>query len=96
MVRASVLNLVDVGSIPCQVVSKDFKKMVFTVFLLGVQHETNSTETKPEISLVVPLGKVLSGISPFFVADRPVPTRQAGAHQTKNSQTDHEIIRIAE
>ena len=37
-------------------------KLLFTASLLDAQHESDSVENKPASSLVVPLGKALSGI----------------------------------
>ena len=49
---------------PCRVIPKDFKKMVFTAFLLGAQHIRDSVENKPTSLLVVSLGKALNGMPP--------------------------------
>ena len=40
-------------------------KLVFTASLLDVQHERDSVKNKPA-SLLVPLGKALSGIPPSW------------------------------
>ena len=40
-------------------------KMVFTVSLLGAQHNRDSVENKSASLLVVFLGKALNGIPPF-------------------------------
>jgi len=36
--------------------------LVFTAFLLDVQHDRESVENKPENSLIVFMGKALNGI----------------------------------
>ena len=41
-------------------------KLAFTVSLLDAQHSRDSVENKPASLLVVPLGKALSGIPPFW------------------------------
>ena len=41
-------------------------KLVFTASLLDVQHLRDSVESKPASLLVVPLGKALDGIPPFW------------------------------
>ena len=41
-------------------------KLVFTASLLDAQHSRDSVGNKPASLLVVPLGKVLSGISPSW------------------------------
>ena len=66
VVRASTSQSVDLGFIS-QVESyqKTLKKMVFTAFLLGAQHNRDSVENKPTRLLVVSLGKALNGMPPF-------------------------------
>ena len=63
VVRASFSGAVDLGLILSR-----FKlmtlKLVFTASLLDAQHQRDSVENKPASSLVVPLGKALSGIPP--------------------------------
>ena len=41
-------------------------KLVFTASLLDAQHLRDSVKNKPASLFVVPLGKALSGIPPFW------------------------------
>ena len=63
--RASVSCAVDSGLIPSRVKPMTLK-LVLTASLLDAQHERDSVENKPASSLVVPLEKALSGISPSW------------------------------
>ena len=65
MVRASASGAVDLGLIPSRVKPMTIK-LVFTASLLDVRHCRDSVENKPASLLVVPLGKVLSEISPSW------------------------------
>ena len=53
------------GLIPSRVKPMTLKS-VFTASLLDAQHQKNSVKNKPASLLVVPLGKALSGIPPFW------------------------------
>ena len=57
-------------------------KLVFTASLLDAQHYRDSVENKPASSLVVPLGKALSGIPHLSVVDKwlATPKRARIAH----------------
>ena len=48
----------------CQVIPKDFKKMVFRVSLLGAQDLVEVVKNNPASSLVVSLGKTLNETLP--------------------------------
>ena len=63
MVTASASQSLDLGFMS-QVESyqQALKKMVFTTFLLGAQHESDSVENKPASLVVVSLGKTLNGM----------------------------------
>ena len=63
VIRASALGAVDSGLIPSWVKPMT-SKLVFTASVLDAQHERNSVKNKLASLLVVPLGKVLSGIPP--------------------------------
>ena len=62
----SISGAVDLGLIPSPVKPMTLI-LVFTAFLLDVQHLRDSVENKPASLLVVPLGKALSGI-PLSIA----------------------------
>ena len=62
----SALQPVDFGSISVSGHTKGYEKTIFTDFLLGALHKSNSTEKKPTSLLVVPSGKALDGIPPSF------------------------------
>ena len=64
MVRASASEAVDSGLLPSRVKPMTLK-FVFTASLLDVQHRRGSVENMPA-SLLVPLGKALSGIRPSW------------------------------
>ena len=55
---------------PCRVIPKDFKNGIHN-FLLGARHLGEVVENKPASSLVVSLGKALSGTPPLLCG-RPV------------------------
>ena len=61
----SASEAVDLGLIPSRVKPMTLK-LLFTAFLPDAQHKRNSMENKPASLLVVPLGKALSGIPPFW------------------------------
>ena len=61
----SASGAVDTGLIPCRVKPMAVK-LVFTASLLDAQQQRDSGENKPASSLVVPLGKALSGIFPSW------------------------------
>ena len=63
VVRASASGDVHLGLIPSRVKPMTLK-LLFTAFLLDAQHYRDSVENKAAISLVVALGKALSGIPP--------------------------------
>ena len=65
MLRASAFAVLDSGLISGLVKPMTFK-LVFTAFLLDAQHQRDSVKSKPASLLVVPLGKVLCGIPPFW------------------------------
>ena len=65
VVRASASGAVDLGLIPSRVKPMALK-LVFTASLRGVQHLRDSVKNKPASSLVVPLGRALSGIPPSW------------------------------
>ena len=65
MVRASASVAVDLDLILSRVKPMTLK-LVFTVSLLDAQHLRDSVENKPASSLVVPLGKTLSGVPPSW------------------------------
>ena len=64
MVRASVSGAVDSGLVPSRLKPMALK-LILTAFLLDVQHFRDNVENKPA-SLLVPLGKALSGVSPSW------------------------------
>ena len=76
MVRAFTSRAVDLGLFPSRVKLMTLK-LVFTAFLLDAQHLRDSMKIKPVSLLVVPLGKALSGIPPFWCG------RQMAAWQPK-------------
>ena len=55
---------------PCRVILNDFKKMISIGSLLGARHLGEVVENKPVSSLVVSLGKALSGMPRLYVEDR--------------------------
>ena len=61
----SASGAVNLGLIPSRVKLMPVKK-VFTASLLDALHLRDSVENKPASLLAVPLGKALSGISPFW------------------------------
>ena len=60
MEKAFASGAVDLSFISSRVKPMTLK-LVFTAFLLDAQHYRNSVANKPASSLVVPLGKALSG-----------------------------------
>ena len=65
MVRASASGAVDLGLIPSRVKLMTLK-LVFKASLLDAQHQRDSAENKHACSLIVPLGRALSGITPSW------------------------------
>ena len=65
VVRASALQLVDLGFISQDESYQKTSKKVFTASLLGAQHNRDNVENKPGSLLVVSLGMALSGMPPF-------------------------------
>ena len=65
MVRASASGAVHLGLIPSRVKPMTLK-LVFTASLLDARHYRDSVKNKPAGLLVVPLGKVLTGIPPSW------------------------------
>ena len=65
MARASASQSVDLGLISQIESYQRTLKMVFTVFLIGVQHNRDCVENKPASLLVVSLGKALDEMPPF-------------------------------
>ena len=67
---------------PRRAIPKDFKKMIFRVFLLGAQQNRDSVENKPESLLVVSLSKALSRMPQSLWGRQVVwpssPTRRSG------------------
>ena len=57
---------------PSRVISKDFKKMVFTASLLGARHIRDNVENKRASFLVVFLGKALNGMPPSICGRKMV------------------------
>ena len=62
MARASASEAVDSGVVPSRV--KPITFLVFTASRLDAKHKRDSVEYHPVISLIVPLGKALSEITP--------------------------------
>ena len=77
---ASASGAVDSGLIPSRVKPMTLKS-VFTASLLDAQHQRDSVENKPA-SLLVPLGKALSGIPPSWCGRQmaATPKRARIAH----------------
>ena len=65
MVRVSASRAVESGLVPSRVKPMTLK-VLFTASLLDALHQRDSVENKPASLLVVPLGKVLSGIPPSW------------------------------
>ena len=65
MVRTSASQLVDLGFISQIEPYQKTLKMVFTASLLGAHHNRDNVKKKPASLLVVFLGEVLIGMSPF-------------------------------
>ena len=73
--------------------------MVFTASLLGAQHKRDSVEDKSASLLVVSLGKVLNGMPPPLCNNKwwdQVVYPSWWRSLTKDTQTEHELIRINE
>ena len=70
VVRASASQSVDLGFIPLVESYQKTKKMIFTASLLGARHLGEVVENKSASSLVVSLGKALSGTPHLYVEDR--------------------------
>ena len=68
MVRAFTSRAVNLGLFPSRVKLMTLK-LVFTAFLLDAQHQRDIVNIKPVSLLVVPLGKALGGISPFWCGE---------------------------
>ena len=71
MRRASASTVVDSGLIASWVKPMTLK-LVFTASLLDAHHQRDSVKNKPASLLVVPLGKALSGIPPFWCGGQMV------------------------
>ena len=80
VVRASASGTVDLGLIPSRVKPITLK-LVSTASLFDAQHLRDSMENKPA-SLLLPLGKALSGITLLGVVDKwlATPERARIAH----------------
>ena len=61
---------------PCRVISKDFKKLVSTAFLLDARHLGEVVENKPASSLVVSLGKAVNGTPPSLCGRQVAQTHR--------------------
>ena len=73
VVKASASQSVDLGFISLsRVIPKDFKKMVFTASLFGVQHKRDGVENKSTSLLVVSLGKALNRMPPSLCGEQVV------------------------
>ena len=68
VVKASSSQSIDLKLIFLIESYQQFLKMIFTASLLGVQHNRDSVENKPAISLVVFMGKTLrpNGMPPIL------------------------------
>ena len=65
VVKASASGAVDSG-LSLSRVKPMTLKLVFTAFLLDVQHRRDSVKNKPASLLAMPLGKAVSEIPPFW------------------------------
>ena len=78
VVKASASRVVDSGFI-LRGVKPMTVKLLFTASLFVAQHYGDSVDNKPASLLFVPLGKTLSGIPYFRMANRrPVTPNRAG------------------
>ena len=76
MVRASALQLVDLGFIPHVESYQKTSKMVSTASLFGDRHIEEVVENTPASSLVVSLGKALCGWFPSLSGRQVTQTLQ--------------------
>ena len=70
MVRASALQLVNLGLIPLVESYQKTLKMISIAFLLGARYLWEVVENKPTSLLVVSLGRVLNRMPHLYVEDR--------------------------
>ena len=80
MVRTSAADIVELGSILELGLTKDFRKLIFTAFLLGFSMKRDSVEKKPVSLLVVSLGTALSGIPPGLKGRQPAILNRTDAY----------------
>ena len=87
------------SSVPFPSPSKALKNDI-PAFVLGVQHERDNAEIMPASSLVVSLGKALSGIPPFLCGRQMVGPSFLPAAVTqsdgKDLQTEHMFMGMNE
>ena len=72
MVRASASQSIDQGFIPFVESNHKTSKMVYTASLLDARHLGEVVENNPASSLVVSLGRLLTG-RPFFMRKTGIP-----------------------